>query len=634
MPPLPADWNDPPAEFSLAPFWFWNDDLREGEIVRQMDAFHTHGVDAFVLHPRVGLPRHLGWMSAALLAMMRFAVEQARARDMQVILYDEGMYPSGSASGQVVAENARYQCRGLVRIDLDAAAPNSVQQGVHIDSAGNVALAPDQTLVAVVPYQGRRFAIVDRPVDAVIRGLHFLDADADDSSIVDPPEDTPPAADLLNPDAVASFIRNAYDRYYQALGDHFGTTITAIFTDEPNLLGRLREPAGMIMPGTTGILPIVSAILGEDFTPRLPALWDDAAPPHIREDYARALDQRLEHTYYAQLARWCAEHGIALTGHPAEPDATSILRYFDIPGQDIVWRYIEPDKPSSLEGRQSTQAKAASSAMLHNGKRRNANEFGGAYGHNLTFDEFRWLAHWLLVRGCNLLIPHAFYYSVRGARLHERPPDVGLHSAWWDDGFTAFARACRRLCWLNTDGEHVCHVAILGEQHHLPYRAAKVCFEHQIDFNYLDVDDLRDASLLSGGIRVGDQVYRVLIIDGDLRADIHAIRLNLARKVLVIDWSDDQAASLKQLVAVAPFDVRIAPACAGLRVRHVRKAGRDWFILLNETSDPLAGELEVAASGIMHLLDPVTNEALPFDGRLALGGHELRVLVAGGQAVT
>ena len=105
----------------------------------------------------------------------------------------------------------------------------------------------------------------------VIRGLHFINEDSDE-----PPEDEPPAADLLNPDAVAAFIRHSYERYYQAFGDYFGNAIRAIFTDEPNLLGRPRE--ANIMPGTTDILRHVNDFLGYDFTPHLPALWDDDAP--------------------------------------------------------------------------------------------------------------------------------------------------------------------------------------------------------------------------------------------------------------------------------------------------------------------------------------------------------------------
>ena len=117
-------------EFSQAPFWFWNDQLSEAEIARQLDDFQAHGIHAFVIHPRAGLPRHLGWMSEELLGYMRFTIEEAARRNMWVILYDEAMYPSGSSAGQVVAENPSYACRSLVQIDLTSATSGEQVQGV------------------------------------------------------------------------------------------------------------------------------------------------------------------------------------------------------------------------------------------------------------------------------------------------------------------------------------------------------------------------------------------------------------------------------------------------------------------------------------------------------------------------
>ena len=618
---LPREWYYPPAEFSLAPFWFWNDELKEAEIIHQLDDFQAHGVDAFVLHPRVGLPRHMGWMSRALLDKMRFAIEQARARDMWVILYDEGMYPSGSSSGQVVAENQAYQCRGMVRINLDEAMPGEMTQGVMIGYDSAPILSPDQELVTVSEYRGQRYAIVNRPIDSVIRGLHFIHEDADE-----PPEDTPPAGDLLNYDAVACFIRLVYDRFYQEFGDHFGSTIRAIFTDEPHLLGRSREQD--VMPGTRGIMEHINRFLGYDFAPHLPALWDDDAPPEYFDDFERALQSRLQQTYYRQLYDWCEAHGIALTGHPAEPDGTAHMRFFHWPGQDIVWRFIEPGKASALEGRQSTQAKAAAAVMVHNSRRRNANEFCGAYGESLTFDEMRWLANWLLVRGCNLLIPHAFYYSVRGPRKHERPPDVGPNSPWWDEEFPPFAAASRRLSWLNTDSDHVCHVAILGENHHLPWRAARLCFENQIDFNYLDTYDLSYTATVNAlGIYIANQHYHALIIDDDPPLEAQPLIEQLEQAGRVVRWNDDHHARLAELRQVIPGDVRVEPVVPGLRVRHVRKLEMDWYFLFNEGDTPIDTTLEVERQGEASLLYPLTGVEQPFTGRLQLEEHELCVLV-------
>ena len=260
--------------------------------------------------------------------------------------------------------------------------------------------------------------------------------------------------------------------------------------------------------------------------------------------------------------------------------------------------------------------------MLHMGRRRNANEFCGAFGHEFTFDEMQWLANWLLVRGCNLLIPHAFYYSVRGPRLHERPPDVGPNSAWWDDGFKPLADACRRLSWLNTDSELVCHVAILGSHHHLPWRAAKDCFQHQIDFNYLDVDDLSRCEVRDGALHIAGQTYRVLVIDGpldeDIRQQVEALGLP------VVTWSDDVGDSIEELRAHLPASDLPQVDAPGLRVRHVRKAGHDWYVLFNEEKAPI--DVPFAFNGAW-LVAAETGEAHAYDGRLTLAGHERIVLV-------
>ena len=73
----PADWLDTPVEYSLCPFWFWNNELSEKEIARQIEDFRAHGVYGFVIHPRAGLPKSIGWMSKNMIELMCFAIEQA-----------------------------------------------------------------------------------------------------------------------------------------------------------------------------------------------------------------------------------------------------------------------------------------------------------------------------------------------------------------------------------------------------------------------------------------------------------------------------------------------------------------------------------------------------------------------------
>ena len=54
---------NPHKEFTPIPFWFLNDDLTDDEIVRQLKDFKEKGVDGVVLHPRIGLPESIGYLS-------------------------------------------------------------------------------------------------------------------------------------------------------------------------------------------------------------------------------------------------------------------------------------------------------------------------------------------------------------------------------------------------------------------------------------------------------------------------------------------------------------------------------------------------------------------------------------------
>src|SRR5450759_1818055 len=125
----PADFINPPHEFSVMPFWFWNDTLKDEEIIQQIGDFEAHGVYGFVIHPRIGLPENVKWLSAEMIHSMDLAIKEAYRRKMYVVLYDEGMYPSGSSSGQVVARNPEYAARGLAKIDLKSGETPKLPEG-------------------------------------------------------------------------------------------------------------------------------------------------------------------------------------------------------------------------------------------------------------------------------------------------------------------------------------------------------------------------------------------------------------------------------------------------------------------------------------------------------------------------
>ena len=68
---LPKEFINPPREFSVMPFWFWNDTLKDDEIVRQIADFEAHGIYGFVIHARIGLPENVKWLSFEMIRSMK-----------------------------------------------------------------------------------------------------------------------------------------------------------------------------------------------------------------------------------------------------------------------------------------------------------------------------------------------------------------------------------------------------------------------------------------------------------------------------------------------------------------------------------------------------------------------------------
>ncbi len=590
---LPKEFIDPPREFSVMPFWFWNDTLKDEEIIRQITDFEAHGVYGFVIHPRIGLPDNVKWLSSEMIHAMGVAISEAAKRSMYVVLYDEGMYPSGSSGGQVVARNPAHAARGLAKIDLKPGEEPKLPEGVK--------------LVTILDRpSGARIAIIEQPSGGVIRGLHYLNEGEQRLR-----EESPAAGDILNPDAVTSFMELVYDRYAAEFGKYFGKTVIGIFTDEPSPLGR--GGARGVVPGNASLLPQINRILGYDITPFLADLWynDNPDSRKHRNDYNRAINICLEENYYKRLGNWCYMHNIALMGHPAGSMDIGTERYFQIPGQDLVWRYVEPG-PKALEGQHSTMAKCASSAMLHLGYRRNSNELYGAYGHNLTYDEMVWLANWCFVRGQNFLIPHAFYYSIRGPRFEERPPDVGPNASWWGN-YKHFADACRRMSWLNTDSRQVCDIAILCEATWLPDASAKILYQNQKDFNYLEIRHLwEDVKVSRKGVQIAGMTYKAIIVDtlSFVPEKAMPVLKKIARKKHLIVHADSKitpyakgalmyktSSDLINAVNKRTMpDILLDPSSESIRLRHVEKDGKEYYLLFNEEAMEVRTGLRLAAT--------------------------------------
>ena len=535
--------NAPPREFTPVPFWFLNGDLTHEEIRRQMKDFCDHGVFGAVLHPRMGLSDKIGYLSPAYFSYIRTALETAAELDMRIVLYDEGMYPSGSAGGFIVKENPDWASRGLGL--------------VSIPEAGDRVLCETEKGV-----------LVERFSRGTIRGVHFGEDDGE--------ENAPPSADILNPRAVKRFIELTHEAYYREFSEYFGNTVIGFFTDEPSILGRNVKG---LMPWTKDFDIIFTAAGGN--LAGLTGLFTGVENADTRL-YHHLILEREGEVYYASLSRWCEAHGIALMGHPHQSDDIEVQRYFHTPGQDLVFRWVSPEK-GGTEGMDSVMGKCSADAARLMNRRRNSNECFGACNRNgnpwhFTGEDMKWYIDWLAVRGVNLFIPHAFYYSLEGQRSQERPPDVGPGSIWWPH-YQRWADYMARMSCLMTDAELHADIAVLCRNRDMKPEAVKPLFAAKRGFQYLPESVWPECEEKDGALICRGKAYRTVI------------------------GPENQFSSVPHDAEAVEPDIVCNPPQPALRCARFTRADRDCWLLVNEGENEIAVEAVLPADAPMAQYD-------------------------------
>lgn len=638
---------EPDSEFTPFPFWFWNDQLEEKEIKRQIQDFHSKGIDGFVIHPRIGLPQSLEYLSDEFMSYVQCAVEEAALLGMQVILYDEGMYPSGAANGKVVQRNPQFASKGLQQkvyrpkeaknltfSKEDIESIESVQYGVLLEDGqlrenSLKAIPFDETGIdpdfICDEKNGIIYVFSWIYTKGTIRGIHFGEDDGE--------ANVPLSADLLDPEAVKTFLEITHERYYQVLKDYFGTTVIAMFTDEPSIMGR--GHCTDLRPWTKGMLEYYIQQGGKETD--LPFLWIQNTPKSqdIQRHFNHSIVRKLEESYYKPISQWCIDHTISMTGHPEHSEDIGLLKHFQIPAQDLVWRWVAPENNLGVTGSNSTMGKCSSDSARHRGIRRNGNECFGCCDYNgvewsFSADDMKWYMDWLFVRGVNLLFPHAFYYSVNGVKRYgERPPDVGPNNHWWQH-YKKIATYIKRMSYMMTDCVNQAQVAVLCEAQRLPWKSVELLYRNQIEFNYLEEElfTLENCSLVGNEIHIQKQCYRVLIIEEPERfeqktlalllkfmhqggavfvakSDIYSLGSELQKQVYQesIVYVADKL-PIEDIRKAINSDFVIHTKEPDLRVTHIVKDEEHFYCVTNEGEELIRSIVSVPFDGSIEKWDP------------------------------
>ena len=265
-------------------------------------------------------------------------------------------------------------------------------------------------------------------------------------------------------------------------------------------------------------------------------------------------------------------------GHPAESDDVEEELYFQIPGQDLIMRREEP-KIGGIAEADSVHAKLSADIARHLGRRRNLNEcFGVCSRKNMpwyfTGEDMKWYIDWLAMRGVNLFVPHAFYYSVDGDRKGERPPDVGPNNIWWKH-YRMFSDYMKRMSYLMTDSVNGAKVAVLCDNNQVPCKEVMPFYENQVEFNYLPVALLPECQIKDGKLCIGAYQY----------------------ETICDPWNLGDAERLAGVKVVQAFDKNFAKSIStaqphkNLRAVHLTKEGEELYLLSNEGDSQILMDL-------------------------------------------
>ncbi len=535
-----ADFFDPPLSYRGAPFWAWNCAITDEDIDFMTDMFKQMGMGGAHLHSRTGMA--LPYLQDAFMQRIRHSVERAEQNGMRAWLYDEDRWPSGYGGGYITKED-RYRCRVLLF------APQPLGDTAEDDkwgmcANGKCARSNHRTLLAVYTVSLDKDGWLQSyrrvtPDDAANLSADTLWYAYLEISGQNPWFNDQAYANLLDPQAVRAFLQTTHEAYRRAVGDAFGKTIPAIFTDEPqfsfkNNLAKATDRQLISIPFTDDLPQTYQACYGENLMDHLPELFFDHPEgyPVTRYRYHDHLTERFVSAYADQLGDWCRQHGLALTGHVMrEPtlekqtravgEAMRFYRSMQIPGIDMLAARIEYNT-----------CKQCQSAVHQFGREAMLDELYGVTNWDFEFRGHKLYGDWQAALGVTVRVPHLSWTSMAGEAKRDYPASIGYQSPWYRE-YKRVEDYFARVCTAMTRGQCEVHLGVLHpiESYWLAYgteeKTGRLRRELNDDFDALTawlIGDTKDFDFIAeslipqlyqgiqdGRLRMGEMSYSVLL---------------------------------------------------------------------------------------------------------------------------
>ncbi|MBQ5824830.1 MAG: hypothetical protein IIW48_08490 [Clostridia bacterium] len=521
---------NPTSEYRATPFWAWNCELRRDLLDREIGYMQDMGFGGFHMHVRVGMSTE--YLSDDFMNLIRGSVETAKEKKMLAWLYDEDKWPSGFAGGLVTKKKENREKYLLF-----------TRRGYGAGKASS----NDSSAAAVREENGYLLARYEVELDdngCLASYRRLADDEASDNCWYAYCETQGESSwfnlqsyvDTLSPEAITDFINTTHERYKECIGEDFGDTVPAIFTDEPQvarkrMFGKAIGDTDAFLPYTTDFGDTYREMYGEELFDKLPELfWElpDGKVSVTRYHYHDHIAERFAQAFADNIGGWCDKNGIMLTGHMMEEpslesqnaavgDCMRSYRGFGLPGIDML-----------CDSREFTAAKQCQSAVHQYGREGMLSELYGVTGWDFKFTGHKLQGDWQAVLGVTVRVPHLYWVSMKGEAKRDYPACIGHQSPWYKE-YPYIEDHFARVNTAMTRGKPIVRVGVIHpiESYWLrfgPKEQTAAIREEMNDrfmeladwllFNLIDYNYICEANLpaQADGTKVGQMQYDTIIV--------------------------------------------------------------------------------------------------------------------------
>ncbi len=570
------EFKNPGIKYRSRPFWAWNGELSEQELYRQLDVLKEMGFGGAFIHSRVGLETE--YMGREWMELVDRCLAYGREIGLEMWIYDEDRWPSGTAGGAVTREKKNRTRRIQMRILSEEEAALFLQQAEKAISEENkpeeerkeeqkgkqpeIKHAEDkqeniekEEFIAAFrcdleghsyqnlrAYEGGKKEISAGTEKKPQKILVFTICESASSDNYNGYT----YLDTMNREAVEDFLKAAQDRYERELSAESLCALQGFFTDEPHrgaYLCDFSEGNTQSVPYTEGLFEKFKDRYGYDLKDNLPALFlreEGQDCSAVALDYLELTQELFLTSYMEPYRDRCHRYGHLFTGHLLHEDSLSTqtcmmgslmtgYAYMDIPGIDLLGEKTD----CWWIGKQ------LSSVAHQTGKKQMLSELYGCTGWQMKLEDYKAVGDWQAMMGINLFCPHLSWYTMKGENKRDYPASIFYQSAWYKEYSLLedyFARV--HMC---TEGAPAdCHLLVLNPIRSVWARTYSGCFrwllsddpgidriekqyeetfrmlmEAGIDFDYGEERILRQMGKVENGLlHVGECAYDKVLLSG------------------------------------------------------------------------------------------------------------------------